>query len=116
MPGFRSISAARPARLVGLSDAPAIRDVRTGGDFGPESEALDRAAAVIRAAHPDRHGLARQAAGLLAVSAGLSRQYSDDLEQLGAGRQIYDAIYRWARDGNDEGHDDGHGRPAGRRQ
>lgn len=116
MPGFRSISAARPARLVGLPDAPAIRDVRSGGDFGPESEALDRAAAVIRTAHPDRHGLARQAAGLLAVSAGLSRQYSDDLEQLGAGLHLCDALCRWARDGHDEGHDDGHGWPAGRRQ
>ena len=81
-------------------------------DFGLRSEALDRLAAVIRAADTDRHDLAPQAAGLLAVSVGLSRQYRDDLEQLGAGLQIYDALYRWARDG----HDEGHGWPAGRRQ
>lgn len=81
-------------------------------DFGLHSEALDRMATVIRAADTDRHDLAPQAAGLLAVSVGLSRLYRDDLQQLNAGLAVYDALYRWARDGHEEGHD----WPVGRRE
>jgi hypothetical protein len=67
---------------------------------------------VIRGADTDRHELAPQSAGLLALSVGLSRQYRDDLQQLDAAMPLYDALYRWARDGHDEGHD----WPAGRAQ
>jgi rhodanese-related sulfurtransferase len=81
-------------------------------DYGLHSEALDRLALVVRGADTDRHDLAPQASGLLAVSVGLSRQFRDDLAQLEAGMVIYDALYRWARDGFDEGHD----WPAGRKQ
>ncbi len=73
--------------------------------FGLETPALGRLATVIRAADTDRHTLAPQAAGLLAISVGLSRMYRDDLAQLEAGMGIYDALYRWARDGFGEGHD-----------
>jgi hypothetical protein len=62
-------------------------------------------ATVIRGADTDAHELAPQCAGLLAVSVGLSRMYGDDLEQLEAGMLLYDALYRWARDGQDETHD-----------
>ncbi|OYW53836.1 MAG: sulfurtransferase [Rhodobacterales bacterium 32-66-7] len=79
-------------------------------DFGLTCEALDRMALVIRAADTDRHDLSPQAAGLLALSVGLSRMFRDDLQQLGAGIALYDALYRWARDGHEEGHD----WPAGR--
>ncbi|MBV1926019.1 MAG: sulfurtransferase/chromate resistance protein [Rhodobacteraceae bacterium] len=79
-------------------------------EFQLHSEAIDRLADVIRAADTNNHDLAPQAAGLLAISVGLSRQYKDDTEQLEAGMAIYDAMYRWARDGFDEGHD----WPAGR--
>lgn len=79
-------------------------------EFGLRYEALDRLALVVRAADTDRHDLAPQAAGLLAISVGLSRQYRDDLAQLDVGLTLYDALYRWARDGHDEGHD----WPAGR--
>ena len=41
---------------------------------------------------------------LAAASLGLSRMYSDDLEQLEAGMLLYDAFYRWARDATDETH------------
>ena len=78
--------------------------------FDLHTVALDRLATVIRAADTDTHALSPQAAGLLAVSVGLSRMYRDDLAQLEAGMLIYDALYRWARDGFDEGHD----WPAGR--
>ena len=79
-------------------------------EWGLQTEALQRMAVVIRAADTDRHALSPQAAGLLAISVGLSRQYRDDLQQLDAGLSLYDALYRWARDGHDEGHD----WPAGR--
>lgn len=79
-------------------------------DFGLASPALERLALIVRGADTDRHDLAPQAAGLLALSVGLSRMYRDDLEQLQAGIALYDALYRWARDGFEEGHD----WPAGR--
>lgn len=71
---------------------------------------LEALATVIRGADTNRHDLAPEAAGLLALSVGLSRQYRDDHAQLEAGLPLYDALYRWARDGRDEGHD----WPAGR--
>lgn len=74
-------------------------------EFGLSTAALDRLATVVRGADTDRHDLAPQAAGLLAISVGLSRMFKDDLAQLEAGMTLYDALYRWARDGFDEGHD-----------
>ena len=74
-------------------------------EFGLNAPALDTMATVIRAADTNRHNLAPQAAGLLALSVGLSRQYKDDLAQLNAAMPLYDALYRWARDGQDESHD-----------
>src|SRR5207253_1390624 len=44
--------------------------------------ALERLAPIVRGADTARPELAPQAAGLLAVSLGLSRMYADDLEQL----------------------------------
>lgn len=74
-------------------------------EFALRSPALDRLARVIRAADTNRHDLAPEAAGLLALSVGLSRQYRDDQHQLEAGLPFYDALYRWARDAANEGHD-----------
>ena len=74
-------------------------------EFQLRTPALDRLAQVIRAADTNRHALAPEAAGLLAFSVGLSRQYRDDHDQLSAGMALYDALYRWARDGQGEGHD-----------
>jgi hypothetical protein len=73
--------------------------------FSLHTEALDRLARVVRGADTKPHDLAPQSAGLLAVSVGLSRQFKDDHAQLEAGIALYDAMYRWARDGFDEGHD-----------
>lgn len=67
------------------------------------TDALDRLAGVVRAADTGTND-SPQAAGLLAVSVGLSRQYKDDHAQLDAAMAIYDALYRWARDGSDETH------------
>jgi len=74
-------------------------------EFGLRTAALDRLATVIRAADTNRHDLAPEAAGLLAVSMGLSRQSRDDHQNLEAGLNLYDALYRWARDGFEERHD-----------
>ena len=73
--------------------------------FTLETEALARLADVIRAADTDQHDASPQAAGLLAFSVGLSRQYKDDNTQLEAAMPFYDALYRWARDGFTETHD-----------
>ena len=68
-------------------------------------DALARLAVIVRGADTARPEIAPPAAGLLAASLGLSRIYSDDLEQLEAGMLIYDAFYRWCRDAVDETHD-----------
>ncbi|KIC42660.1 sulfurtransferase [Ruegeria sp. ANG-R] len=80
-------------------------------EFNLHSEPLDRVATIVRAADTNRHDLSPEAAGLLALSVGLSRQYRDDQQQLKAGLHLYDALYRWARDGAGETHDwpAGHG-------
>ncbi|CUJ96172.1 hypothetical protein RUE5091_01632 [Ruegeria denitrificans] len=74
-------------------------------EFQLHTPTLERLATVVRAADTNRHDIAPEAAGLLAISVGLSRQYRDDHENLAAGLHLYDALYRWARDGFDEGHD-----------
>lgn len=74
-------------------------------EFELDSEPLRRLATIVRGADTNRHELAPEAAGLLAVSLGLSRMYRDDVEQLEAGMHLYDAFYRWARDATDESHD-----------
>ena len=74
-------------------------------EFGLRTAPLDALSKVVRGADTNDHSLAPEAAGLLAISVGLSRQYKDDIAQLEAGFVLYDALYRWARDGQDEGHD-----------
>jgi rhodanese-related sulfurtransferase len=73
-------------------------------EFGLQTEPLKRLAEIVRGADTARPDLAPQAAGLLAASLGLSRMYSDDLEQLEAGMLLYDAFYRWCRDATEETH------------
>jgi hypothetical protein len=41
--------------------------------------------------------MAQQAAGLWAISAGLSYNHKDDHEMLAVGMKIYDALYSWAK-------------------
>jgi len=73
-------------------------------EFGLRTEALARLARIVRAADTARLDLAPEAPGLLAASLGLSRMFSDDLEQLQAGLTLYDAFYRWCRDATGETH------------
>ena len=67
--------------------------------------ALERLALIVRGADTAHLEIAPQAAGLLALSLGLSRMYADDGDQLEAGMPLYDAFYRWCRDAVDETHD-----------
>jgi rhodanese-related sulfurtransferase len=73
-------------------------------EFGLKTEPLLRLATIVRAADTDRLELVAQAPGLLAVSLGLSRMFTDDSAQLEAGLTIYDALYHWCRDATDETH------------
>ena len=66
--------------------------------------ALARLAVIVRGADTGRPELAPQAAGLLAVSLGLSRNFADDHDMLTHGMVMYDALYAWCRDGQDEMH------------
>lgn len=66
---------------------------------------LDYLASIVRGADTGKPDLVPESAGLLALSLGLSRAHSDDLEQLEAGVPLYDALYRWCRDARTETHD-----------
>ena len=74
-------------------------------EFALHTPALDRLAQVTRAADTNAHDLAAEAAGVLAFSVGLSRQFKGDQDQLAAGLPLYDALLRSARDSAGEGHD-----------
>ena len=66
--------------------------------------ALEELAVIVRGADTGRLDLAPQAAGLAALSLGLSRLYGDDHEMLGHGMVMYDALYRWCKEGKAEVH------------
>lgn len=59
--------------------------------------ALLQLAEIIRAADTDHFNLSPQAAGLWAISAGLSYNIQNDYDQLETGMKIYDALYSWAK-------------------
>ena len=66
--------------------------------------ALTQLAVIVRGADTGRPALAPQAAGLLAVSLGLSAIFADDHELLQQGMVIYDALYAWCRSCQGEVH------------
>jgi rhodanese-related sulfurtransferase len=65
--------------------------------FHLRDPALDKLATIVRGADTSRLDLAPQAAGLLAISQGLSINFENDLEMLGHGLVVYDALYAWCR-------------------
>ncbi|WP_247679946.1 chromate resistance protein ChrB domain-containing protein [Chitinophaga polysaccharea] len=69
-----------------------------------DDPALLQLAVIVRAADTNRFDLAPQAAGLWAISAGLSYNYNSDSEMLEIGRKIYDALYSWAKFRQSEQH------------
>ncbi|MFZ5843923.1 MAG: chromate resistance protein ChrB domain-containing protein [Pseudomonadota bacterium] len=66
--------------------------------------ALLALATIVRAADTDRLQDSPQAAGLLAISLGLSANIKDDHQLLAAGFVIYDALYTWCHSGQHERH------------
>lgn len=65
---------------------------------------LAELALIVRGADTDRLDLAPQAAGLLAISLGLSHNFTDDHEVLRHGYVVYDALYSWSREVRGERH------------
>lgn len=73
--------------------------------FGLNDSALNVLARIVRGADTDHLELAPQSAGLLAFSLGLSRLHPDnDHAMLEAAMPLYDALYAWCREAQDEPH------------
>jgi hypothetical protein len=66
--------------------------------------ALQQLATIVRGADTSRLDLAPQAAGLYAVSLGLSELFKDDHEMLRHGMVMYDALYAWCKSCQAETH------------
>ncbi|MDP2171037.1 MAG: chromate resistance protein [Rhodocyclaceae bacterium] len=66
--------------------------------YALRDSALDKLALIVRAADTGSPQLAQEAAGLLAISKGLSLNFSDDHEMLKHGMVVYDALYAWCAD------------------
>jgi rhodanese-related sulfurtransferase len=65
--------------------------------YGIEDAALDRLATIVRGADTSRPDLTPQCEGLLAISHGLSANFSNDHDMLRHGLVMYDALYTWCR-------------------
>ena len=63
-----------------------------------DDPALRKLALIVRAADCSAPHLAKEAAGLLAISKGLALNFDDDHEMLKHGMVIYDALYAWCAD------------------
>ncbi|MCE1181248.1 MAG: chromate resistance protein [Rhodocyclales bacterium] len=63
-----------------------------------QDTALDKLALIVRGADCGQPALSKEAAGLLAISKGLSLNFADDHEMLAHGMVIYDALYAWCAD------------------
>jgi hypothetical protein len=66
--------------------------------------ALHKLAVIVRGADTDRHELAPECAGLLAISIGLGDCFQDDQELLEHGMHVYDALYKWCQRTKPEQH------------
>jgi hypothetical protein len=72
--------------------------------FHLKDPALGELALIVRGADTARLELAPQAAGLAALSLGLSINFRDDHEMLEHGMVMYDALYSWCKQGKEEIH------------
>lgn len=64
--------------------------------------ALAKLARIVRGADTAKLELAPQAPGLVAISLGLSRNFANDHDMLQRGMVMYDALYTWCKEGQDE--------------
>ena len=69
-----------------------------------DDPALVELAVIVRGADTDSHALHPACAGLFAISLGLSRNFTNDHEQLSHGFVVYDALYAWCHDARGERH------------
>lgn len=70
--------------------------------YALDDPALHRLAIIVRGADTNRLDIAPQAAGLVAISLGLSHNFRDDHEMLARGVVLYDALYAWCRSSQGE--------------
>jgi hypothetical protein len=112
VPPERVLDAARESKAVPY-DVPGVQFSHRGErcsfdamleDFQLREPALDALAVIVRGADTARLDLAPQAAGLLAVSLGLSRNFADDAAMLEAAMPVYDALYAWCREAHGGAH------------
>jgi hypothetical protein len=112
VPAKEVLNSARSLNAIPF-DIPGIEYTHYGDDctfdyfikkHGFMDPALDTIARIVRGADTDSFELAPQAAGLWAISAGLSYNIKNDHEQLEVGLKIYDALYSWAKYVNTEKH------------
>jgi rhodanese-related sulfurtransferase len=73
-------------------------------EFGLHDPVLDHLANIVRAADTDTLEQAREAAGLLAISLGLSANVTDDVVLLEHAMTLYDALYAWCKKARTETH------------
>lgn len=73
--------------------------------FALDDAGLAVLAPIVRGADTDHHALAPEAAGLHAISLGLSLTHGDDHALLAQGMVIYDALHAWATKARGERHD-----------
>ena len=66
--------------------------------------ALQQLAAIVRGADTSRLDLTPQSPGLFALSLGLSKLFADDHEMLRHGMVMYDALYAWCSQCQEELH------------
>ena len=76
-----------------------IKKYKLDGD-----QALMKLAKIIRAADTDTLSESKEAPGLLAITLGLSFNFTNDHEMLAHGMIIYDALYRWCKELTKERH------------
>lgn len=74
------------------------------GKYRLADTGLKTLAVIVRGADTSRLDLAPEAAGLFAISLGLSQNFKDDHEMLEHGMVIYDALYAWCKTCQSETH------------
>lgn len=72
--------------------------------FDLKAPGLTKLATIIRGADTSACEIAAEAAGLLAISLGLSRTIIDDQALLQTALTLYDGLYAWCREGQSETH------------
>lgn len=106
---------ARIARDTGATayDVPGVELTHVGdrcsfdaflAKYALDDPALAQLALIVRGADTARLDLAPQAAGLYAISLGLSHLHADDHAMLRDGLVMYDALYAWCRSCQGETH------------